>query len=256
MKRTLPFILFLLWMIAVEAGQAKAMGGRVKKPCYNLILITIDTLRPDHLGCYGYKEVQTLVMDRLAEEGVLFSQAFTSVPITLPSHVSIMTGLYPIQHGIQNNGNYILGRNAMTLAEVMKSSGYRTCACVGAIVLDPPFGLDRGFDHHDDSIPRRGSAPTILDNERRAEVVTKAALDWLKGNRDGPFFLWLHYFNPHAIYLPPAPFDKEYKGHLYEGEIAYTDTCIGDLIRRLKDMGLEETTVFILTFECCASTKG
>jgi tetratricopeptide (TPR) repeat protein len=248
MKRPGFFLLVLLLILGVACGHICAKDGHIMKgPDFNLLLITIDTLRADHLGCYGYKEIETPTIDRLASEGVLFSKAFTPVPITLPSHVSIMTGVYPIQHGVRNNGNYILRQDALTLAEVMKANGYQTAACVGAFVLDSLFGLDQGFDFYDDSLPRKGRGATLLDNERKAEAVTKAGLDWLKKNRNAPFFLWLHYFDPHAIYLPPNPFDKEYKGRLYDGEIAYTDKCIGELIQGLKDMGLMERIVIILT---------
>ncbi|MGA1864293.1 MAG: tetratricopeptide repeat protein [bacterium] len=248
MKRPGFSLLLLILVLGIACGQICAKDGNIiKGPDFSLLLITIDTLRADHLGCYGYKEIETPTIDQLASEGVLFSNAFTPVPITLPSHVSIMTGVYPIQHGVRNNGDYILRQDALTLAEVMKSNGYQTAACVGAFVLDSLFGLDQGFDLYDDFLPREGRGATLLDNERKAEAVTKAGLDWLKKNRTDPFFLWLHYFDPHASYLPPSPFDKEYKGCLYDGEIAYTDKCIGDLIRGLKDMGLMGRTIIILT---------
>ncbi|MGA1841786.1 MAG: tetratricopeptide repeat protein [bacterium] len=248
MKRPGFFLLALILVLGVAFEQICAKDGHIiKGPNFNLLLITIDTLRADHLGCYGYKKIETPTIDRLASEGVLFSQALTPVPITLPSHVSIMTGTYPFQHGVRNNGNYILRKEALTLAEVMKANGYRTAACVGAFVLDSLFGLDQGFDLYDDFLPRGGRSATLLDNERRAEAVTKSGLDWLKKNKGFPFFMWLHYFDPHAIYLPPSPFDKEYKGRLYDGEIAYTDKCIGDLIRGLNDMELMKGTIIILT---------
>lgn len=248
MKRPGFFLLVLLLILGVTWGQICAKDGHIiKGPYLNLLLITIDTLRADHLGCYGYKDIETPTIDRLASEGVLFSQAFTPVPITLPSHVSIMTGVYPIHHGVRNNGNYILRQEALTLAEIMKENGYHTAACVGAFVLDSLFGLDQGFDFYGDSLPRDGRGATLLENERKAETVTEIGLDWLKKNRDFPFFMWLHYFDPHAIYLPPSHFDEKYKGHLYDGEIAYTDKCVGGLIRGLNDMGLMERTIIILT---------
>ena len=243
-------IIVLATFLMTAAGTASALGSRGKGPSYNLLLITIDTLRADHLGCYGYEDANTPHIDSLASEGVLFTYAFTPVPITLPSHVTIMTGLYPIQHGIRNNGNYILGQERITLAEIMKAKGYMTGACIGAFVLDSLFGLDQGFDFYDDSLPKEGAATMLLENERRAEAVTQAGLKWLQnngGNRDVPFFLWLHYFDPHAIYLPPSPFKEEYKGHLYDGEIAYTDKCIGDLFQGMETLGLMRDTVIILT---------
>jgi tetratricopeptide (TPR) repeat protein len=243
-----PFFHIIVIVISlVSAQSAGAMGNRGREPKYNLLLITIDTLRADHLGCYGYHQVKTPSIDGLAKEGVLFSKAFTPVPITLPSHVTIMTGLYPIQHGIRNNGNFILGPDFTTLAEVMKAQGYRTGACIGAFVLDSLFGLDQGFDFYDDSLPKEGAAATLLENERKAEAVTQAGLNWIEKNKAAPFFLWLHYFDPHAIYLPPSPFKEEYKGHLYDGEIAYTDSCIGDLFQGMENLGLMDRTIIILT---------
>ncbi|MGA1840177.1 MAG: tetratricopeptide repeat protein [bacterium] len=247
MKRLFFTVITSVILLVSAAKFASPMGSRAKGPRYNLLLITIDTLRADHLGCYGYNKVKTPAIDSLAKEGVLFTRAFTPVPVTLPSHVSIMTGQYPIQHGIRNNGNFILGPDATTLAEVMKAQGYRTGACIGAFVLDSLFGLDQGFDFYDDSLPKEGAAAILLENERRAEAVTQAGLNWLEKNKDAPFFLWLHYFDPHAIYLPPNPFKEEYKGNLYDGEIAYTDSCIDNLLQGMEKLELKERTIIILT---------
>ena len=230
-----------------EANGAGPENSGLQTSRYNLLLITIDTLRADHLGCYGYHDVKTPVIDALAREGILFSQAFTPVPITLPSHASIMTGLYPIQHGVQSNGNYVLSKGATTLAELMKSHGYLTCACVGSFVLNSLFGLDQGFDTYDDYLKKRKAGESPLDSDRKAEEVTKSALHWLQENHTHPFFLWVHYFDPHALYLPPSPFREEYSSHLYDGEIAYTDKCLGDLFRGLREMGVMDKTIVILT---------
>ncbi|MCL6584661.1 MAG: tetratricopeptide repeat protein [bacterium] len=241
-------LLFLLILVSPLSLSEAAAQGAGEKSKYNLLLITIDTLRADHLGCYGYQNVKTPAIDALASEGILFTHALTPVPITLPSHVSIMTGLYPIQHGIQNNGNFLLPDSALTLAEVMKSQGYLTGACVGAFVLNSMFGLSQGFDEYNDSLPRKKrSSASPLDSERRAEEVTQSALRWLEKSHSQPFFLWVHYFDPHALYFPPSPFREQYKHHLYDGEIAYTDKCIGDLFNGLKRMGVWDKTVVILT---------
>lgn len=240
--------LLIFPLILMTPRIIEAMATKPKKPRYNLLLITVDTLRPDHLGCYGYQDATTPSIDALASEGILFTQALTPVPITLPAHVSIMTGLYPIQHGIYNNANFVLGEEAVTLAEIMKSNGYITGACIGACVLNSMFGLNQGFDTYDNSPQKRkrsGASP--FDNERRAEEVTKSALQWLEKNHVSPFFLWVHYFDPHAIYLPPSPFKEKYKEHLYDGEIAYIDKCLGDLFDGLKKVGVSDKTVIILT---------
>jgi len=214
---------------------------------YNLLLITIDTLRADHLGCYGYQQIKTPTIDNLAAQGIMFTQAITPAPITLPAHASIMTGLYPIQHGVRNNGNFILGQEVRTLAEIMKEHGFQTAACVGAFVLDSIFGLDQGFDFYEDRLPARGKPTEILYNERKAEEITHLGLTWLREHGGGKFFLWLHYFDPHAIYSPPAPFAQAYPKCPYDGEIAYTDKCLGDLISGMEKMGLSERTIIILT---------
>ncbi|MGA1796888.1 MAG: tetratricopeptide repeat protein [bacterium] len=247
MKRLFFLILAAVMAITASTGPAYALGTAAKGPRRNLLLITIDTLRADHLGCYGYRDANTPAIDRLSSKGVLFTRAFTPVPITLPSHVTILTGLYPLQHGVRNNGNYLLDPEVLTMAEVMKDHGLHTGACIGAFVLDSLFGLDQGFDFYEDSLPKEGAAAILLENERRGEEVTRAGLDWLSALREGPFFLWLHYFDPHAVYLPPSPFREQYKGHLYDGEIAYTDHCIGDLFLGMERLGLMDKTAVILT---------
>ncbi|MGA1843672.1 MAG: tetratricopeptide repeat protein [bacterium] len=222
------------------------MGTKPGRSDYNLLLITIDTLRADHLGCYGYTSIKTPTIDKLASEGVLFSQAISPVPITLPSHSSIMTGLYPAQHGVRNNGNFSLSQDAMTLAEVMKSHGYRTGACVGSFILDSIFGLDQGFDYYDDHFSPGKKRSNFLYNERKAGDVTRIGTQWLEKHKDNRFFLWLHYYDPHSPYFPPFPFSLDYRDHLYDGEIAYVDTCLGELFKKLDEMGLMDRTVIIL----------
>jgi len=226
---------------------AMAMGSRPKPLDYNLLIITIDTLRADHLGCYGYRMVKTPVIDRLVSEGVLFTQAFTPAPITLPSHTSIMTGLYPAQHGVRNNGNFYLSPQVLTLAEVMRGNGYKTGACVGAFVLDSIFGLDQGFDFYDDNFTPGKKRTNVLFNERNAGQVTRIGLRWLERHRGDKFLLWLHYYDPHSPYFPPYPFTFEYRDHLYDGEIAYVDQCLGELFKGMEEMGLTGKTVIILT---------
>ncbi|MGA1876051.1 MAG: sulfatase-like hydrolase/transferase, partial [bacterium] len=247
-RRLSLLTLIFTTLITLPPCFTEAMGTRPKAPPPNLLLITIDTLRADHLGCYGYQDIHTPCIDTLASEGILFTQALTPVPITLPSHVSIMTGLYPMQHGICNNANSVLGEEATTLAEIMEKEGYKTAAFVGAFVLHSMFGLNQGFQAYNNSpSKKKRSGASPFDNERRAEEVTRSALQWLESNHDSPFFLWVHYFDPHAMYLPPSPFKEEYKGHLYDGEIAYTDSCLGPLLDGLKKLGVSDKTVIILT---------
>jgi len=223
-----------------------AMGARPKPLDYNLLLISIDTIRADHLGCYGYKNIKTPNIDKLASEGVLFSRAVTPVPLTLPSHSSIMTGLYPAQHGVRNNGTFFLNKDATTLAEVMKGQGYQTGACVGACVLDSVYGLDQGFDYYNDHFTPGKIRANFLFNERNAEDVNKVAIQWIENHRDSRFFLWLHYFDPHSPYFPPFLFNFIYIDRPYDGEIAYVDDCLGHLFERMRSMGLMDKTVIIL----------
>jgi arylsulfatase A-like enzyme/Tfp pilus assembly protein PilF len=213
----------------------------------NLLLITIDTLRADHLGCYGDSQVQTPYIDRLAREGVLFTQAFTPVPITLPSHVSIFTGDYPPSHGVRNNGTFILNPSAITLTEVLKQNGYRTEAVVSSYTLDSCFGLDQGFEFYDDDFSQNQSGPSILHNERIGGETTQRALQWLDQHHQEKFFLWLHYFDPHADYNPPEPFHTRYRKNLYDGEIAYTDQCLGKVLDKLDQLHLLDQTLIVLT---------
>lgn len=225
----------------------------------NVLLITIDTLRADHLGCFGYRVIQTPNIDSLARQGVLFQQTFTPVPITLPSHASIFTGLYPYQHGVLDNGSFSLKKEAITLAEILKNSGYKTAAFVGAFVLDSIFGLDQGFDDYDDYMPKQDDHTAKQDKvmaihfaERPASQVTERAISWLRKQQVAkaapcPFFLWLHYFEPHAPYEPPEPFKSRYSHSAYDGEIAAVDHWLGILVQELKRLGLFDKILIVVT---------
>ncbi|MEW5800544.1 MAG: sulfatase-like hydrolase/transferase [bacterium] len=216
------------------------------EPC-NVVLITIDTLRADHLGCYGYKGVKTPNIDALARQGILFWQAYTPVPVTFPSHVSILTGTYPPFHGVRNNGNFILDNKVVTLAEILADHGYKTAAFIGAYVLDSYYGLDQGFQRYNDDFSEGANNDELLFQERTAEQVTNAALKWLAKNGQSRFFIWVHYFDPHSPYAAPSPFREEYLQNPYDGEIAYTDHWLGVLFRKLQEWQLDGKTMIILT---------
>ena len=220
---------------------------KVQTPPCNIVFISIDTLRADHLGCYGNKEIQTPNIDQLAEEGVLFSQCFTPVPVTLPAHVSMMTGQYPLSHGVRNNGTFLAPPELTTLAEVVKIRGYQTSAFIGAFVLDSRFGLDQGFDVYNDYLKKDSSQPLLLYNERKAGESVSDAQKWLKTHHEKPFFLFLHCFDPHAPYDPPEPFATDYKDNLYDGEISYVDQAIGALFTTLKELNQWDQTLIVLT---------
>jgi len=230
-----PLLLPVLWRPLAAAVPAKP----------NVLLITVDTLRADHLGCYGDKGIRTPAIDALAARGVLFARAFAHTPSTLPSHTNILLGLTPNAHGVHDNSNFIVRKDFLTLAEWLKVQGYATSAFVGAFPLDSRFGLVQGFDVYDDNYGSQG--PTDMTFvERKADVVVGKALEWLEG-RTGPWFLWIHLFDPHQPYEPPEPFKSQYPNRPYDGEIACVDSALGRLFAFLKDGGLEGQTAVIFT---------
>ncbi len=213
-------------------------------PITNVILISIDTCRADHLSSYGQPLELTPHIDRVAREGALFEQVISPVPITLPSHSSLMTGTIPPVHGVRDNTDYRLDDSMTTLAEIMKVNGFRTGAVVGAFVLDADFGLDQGFDSYDDRIVGTEGELYI---ERRGEEVSRLAGEWLTENRESKNFLFLHYFDPHADYRPPEPFAGRFPDSPYAGEVAYTDWCIGKVLETLENLGLYDSSLIVIT---------
>jgi len=207
-------------------------------------LLTLDTTRPDHLGCYGYGPETSPHLDAFASEALVFETCQASAPITLPSHCSILTGLEPPQHGVRNNGIHILPEDVTTLAEALQANGYATGAVVASIVLARHFGLAQGFDDFDDDISGPGAGNPLP--ERVAEEVTRRGLAWIRAHGAAPWFAWLHYFDPHDPYHPPSPF-AELLPQAYDGEIAYLDAHLGGLFRELKRMGQWATTLIVVT---------
>ncbi|HYN20281.1 MAG TPA: sulfatase-like hydrolase/transferase [Thermoanaerobaculia bacterium] len=209
----------------------------------NLVLITLDTVRADRLGCYGYAKAETPWLDRLAQEGVRFAQASAAVPLTLPSHSSLFSGLLPPHHGLRNNGAGSFPEGTPTLATVLSSQGYRTGAFLGAFVLDRRFGLSRGFQTYDDEIERAPGASVVLEAERPGREVMDRALAWLEQEDPRPFFLWVHLYDAHAPYVPPSPQRERHAGRPYDGEIAAVDEQVGRLLKVLESRGLAGSTV-------------
>jgi len=232
--------LTLLLILALSACAKPVSGGRP-----NLLLITIDTLRPDRLSCYSPRYVQTPNIDRMAAGGVIFTRAFAHTPMTLPSHANILLGTTPLQHGVHDNGIFRVPENLPNLATHLKQSGYATGAVVGAFPLDSRFGLNRGFDSYDDHY---GTGPFIEYQfiERKADAVVDNALAWLK-ETPGPWFLWVHLFDPHQPYEPPEPFATKFRDDPYSGEAAYVDTALARLFGYLRDSGNADSTVVVLT---------
>jgi arylsulfatase A-like enzyme len=217
----------------LEAGDA---GGP-----WNVLLITLDTTRQDRLGCYGCERPLTPNLDRLAGEGVVFDQAIAPIPVTLPSHATILTGCDPQEHGVRNNGTFVLDPARVTLAEVLRARGYATGATLGAFPVDSRFGLDQGFDTYDDDFPSESRVREWQMVQRRAGQVSRTALDWIAEHREGPFFHWAHYFDPHFPYEPPEPFAGRF-AQPYDGEIAYMDAAVGRLLHGVDSLGLRRNT--------------
>ena len=234
-------VLVLAIWVVVTPEQAPAW-----KPG-NVLVITVDTLRSDHLGCYGYEHIKTPNIDRLAEQGTMFQNAIAQVPLTLPSHVSLFTSTYPQFNAVRVNGRNRLDVSAVTLAERLQADGHTTAAFVSAFVLDARFGLDQGFAIYDDEMQKETGKRLIahLEAERTADEVTGAAVEWLKEKKDRNFFLWVHYYDPHDIYNPPSPYREIYKDNPYDGEIAFTDEHIGVLLASLKELELDKNTLIV-----------
>lgn len=225
--------------------QSRLTPGELKG--WNFLLVTLDTVRVDHIGCYGYARAETPTIDALAARGAQFDHAVADVPSTLPSHSTIMTGLQAPNHGARTNGHFTLGPEITTLAEVLKERGYATSASVATYVLNRRFGLAQGFDTYDD-FEAGAVAPTV---PRRADYITDAAIAWLERQRqaspESPFFVWTHYFDPHKPYDPPGEYAKRFADSPYDGEIAYTDAHLGRLLGYLEDRKALERTLVVLT---------
>lgn len=219
------------------AYRATRRGGRGTGAGYNVLLITLDTTRADNLGCYGNGKGLTPNIDGLAQAGTVFEQCAASAPITLPSHATILTGLYPFVHGVRHNTGSRLAEINETMAEVLRQAGYTCGGYVAAMVLNRDTGLDQGFDTYDDVGSR---------HERPASEMSAAAIAWLNDHASDTFFLWVHYFDPHAPYQPPAAYAGSGRTP-YEGEVAFTDAEVGRLLEALDRLQVADTTLVVLT---------
>jgi arylsulfatase A-like enzyme/Tfp pilus assembly protein PilF len=215
----------------------------------NVILITLDTLRSDRLSCYGAAHVDTPNIDGLAHEGVRFTNAASTVPFTLPAHSSMMTGTYPPYHGVRENVGAMLGDEIPTLAERLREGGWATAGFVSAFVLDGRWGIDRGFDHYfDDFDLSEFDTPSMSSVQRTGDVTVAEAVRWIDGRPGGqPFFMWLHLYDPHEPYTPPEPYKTQYSDRPYDGEVAFTDSLIGEFRQALEERDLLEKSLVILT---------
>ena len=229
--------------IAVLAILAGGCGGEPEPP-RSLVLIVIDTLRADRTGAYGYRPAVTPTLDSLAAAGVRFAEVVAPTPVTLPSVATVLTGLYPLAHGVRDNGYFVLEDRLQTLAERFREAGFRTAAVVGSAVVGADRGLAQGFEWYDadfeDFYPiyREELRPYEADlagTRRRADEVTDRAISFLENFRDSPYFLFVHYFDVHSHYDPPPSMSRLHPGRPYDGEVSFVDREIGRLMSRLPD---------------------
>jgi choline-sulfatase len=235
-------------IFVVRRGISKPSGPTARP---NVLLVTIDTLRADRVGCYGYARAATPTLDGLAARGVRFATAIAHVPLTAPSHASILTGRTPLGHGMRDNGGFVLPEKVRTLAEDFRAAGYHTSAFVSGFPLNRRFGLDRGFESYDDHLPRGSDPRRTAYVERTADRTTEAALQWLatvgKEVAPTPWFAWVHYYDPHAPYEPPGSFGPRFASSPYDGEIAFVDEQLGRLLAAVEAREPKGSTVVLVT---------
>ncbi len=212
----------------------------------NVLLISIDTCRADYLSCYGYPRQTTSNIDAFASESTVFENVISPVPKTLPAHSSMLTGTIPPYHGVHDNIGYQLDQSNITLAEILKQNGFTTGGIISASVMDSRLSIDQGFDTYNDQFEEERVAVGPI-TERIGAEASRFAITWLQQHKDEKFFLFLHYFDPHAAYVPPEPFASKFADNLYAGEIAYTDHCIGLVLSKLKELELYDSTLIIVT---------
>jgi arylsulfatase A-like enzyme len=236
----------LLFCCLAATLAAQAPGKHIGQP--DVFLVTVDTLRADHVHCYGYEQISTPALDSLAKDGVRFGQAFTPSPITNTSHTTILTGLLPSSHGVTDFA-VPLGATHRTWAQLLRQNGYHTAAFIGTVILDSRSlapGLDRGFDFYDNFPERPPTKSRWGRIERRGMDVVQRAETWLSAHPAGPHFVWVHLYDPHDPYEPPAPYSQTYKDRLYDGEIAYADSALANFLAYLKKQAWYENALVIV----------
>jgi arylsulfatase A-like enzyme/Flp pilus assembly protein TadD len=238
-RRATVLLVAIASLAAAVACGPRPRGTAAGRP---FVLISVDTLRSDHLPTYGYSRLQAPAFDALARDSIVFERAFSHYPLTLPSHASVFTGLLPPAHGVRNNKGYALADAHETLAERLRAAGYRTAGFVSSMVLRPDTGIAQGFDTYD----APGDQGRRVFSQRRGDATIARAEAWLSGLRPGErFFLFLHLFDPHTPYDPPPPFDHGYPS-AYDGEIGYTDAVLGRFLAALRERGLYDDTLIVL----------
>ncbi len=216
------------------------------KNTFNTILITVDTLRADRIGCYGFTGIETPCMDLFAARGITFEKCMATTPLTLPSHTSLLTGTYPTFHGVRDNGGFLVPQEIITLAELFKQEGYQTAGFIAAYVLDSKWGINQGFDYYFDRFDLSRYKTISLGNvQRPGDEVMDEVLAWLEEHKQDKFFTWVHLYDPHTPYEPPSPYAEKYPGRPYVGEIAFTDSQLARLWQYLEKNDLVQKTFLV-----------
>jgi arylsulfatase A-like enzyme/Tfp pilus assembly protein PilF len=236
------FAAFVAALASFACGRGKIDAPSSQTPVF---LISIDTLRSDHLPAYGYKGVATPNIDKLRADSILYERAYSHVPLTLPSHVTILTGMLPGDNGIRDNMGYRLAASVPTLPGVLKKNGYATGGAVSAFVLRRETGIARGFDFFDDATKATAGELVLGHIQRIGGETLHASQKWIDAQHDKPFFFFLHLYDPHSPYEPPEPFFSAWPNH-YDGEIAYDDSVLGELLDELKRNGVYDKALIIL----------
>ncbi len=250
-RRCFLALTLLIFAVGCRSNVSKSsVAAPSSRP--NVLLVTIDTLRADHVGSYGYDKASTPTIDALARRGVRFETAVAHVPLTGPSHASILTGQTPLGHGFRNNSGFILAPSVKTVAQDFRAAGYHTAGFVSGFPLDRRFGFDRGFETYDDRLPKGNDLRRTPYVERFADATTDAVLRWLvtppEGPQAAPWFLWVHYYDPHAPYEPPAAdLAEQYRQSPYDGEIAFVDRQLGRLLQTVEGRGETGRTIVLVT---------
>jgi arylsulfatase A-like enzyme/Flp pilus assembly protein TadD len=243
-RRRVKLWILVVLLLAAAAVAVSRLMVEVRPSIRNVVLISIDTCRADHLNCYGFARRTTPNIDAITQQAVLFENAYTPIPLTLPSHSSMLTGTYPPYHKVHDNLSCRLDESNLTLSEILRERGYTTGAVISSSIISSQFGIGQGFETFDERFVEKVGLHN--DVERRGGEASRVACSFLEQHKDKSFFLFLHYYDPHTDYAPPEPFATKYADDLYSGEIAYTDSCIGQVIEKLKGLGLYDSTLLII----------
>jgi choline-sulfatase len=233
----------------VACGGTRSANPSTQAAVRHVLLITIDTLRADRLGCYGSTTVETPNLDRIARDGALMTHVSSHVPLTRPSHVTIFTGLYPAQHNVRDNVSPSLADGIPTLAEQFQAAGFDTAGFVSSVVLSSQSGLARGFQTYSQKFAdeEENDARFLNTIQRRGDIATGEAVNWIAAHRANRFFVWLHLYDPHDPYEPPEPYASRYAERPYDGEVAWSDELVGRVDRALADSGIRDDTLVVVT---------